>query len=170
MTKAKVYFSKEITPESLIKIYDALGVTLKGKVAVKLSTGEKGNHNFLQPALIAALVKKLNGTIVECNTAYAGARDTNEAHWQLIRDHGFAAIAPCDLMDEEGDMSLPVAGGFHLKENFVGKNLSNYDSMLMLSHFKGHPMGGLGGALKNMSIGVASGRGKAWIQIGRAHV
>ena len=94
MTKAKVYFSKEITPESLIKIYDALGVTLKGKVAVKLSTGEKGNHNFLQPALIAALVKKLNGTIVECNTAYAGARDTNEAHWQLIRDHGFAAIAP----------------------------------------------------------------------------
>ena len=163
MTKAKVYFSKEITPESLIKIYGALGVTLKGKVAVKLSTGEKGNHNFLQPALIAALVKKLNGTIVECNTAYAGARDTNEAHWQLIRDHGFAAIAPCDLMDEEGDMSLPVAGGFHLKENFVGKNLANYDSMLMLSHFKGHPMGGLGGALKNMSIGVASGRGKAWI-------
>lgn len=163
MEKAKVYFTREIIPESLVRIYDALGVTLQGKVAVKLSTGEKGNHNFLQPALIAALVQKLNGTIVECNTAYAGARDTNEAHWQLIRDHGFTAIAPCDLMDEEGDMALPVAGGFHLKENFVGKNLQNYNSMLMLSHFKGHPMGGLGGALKNMSIGVASGRGKAWI-------
>ena len=163
MEKAKVYFTKEITPEALQKIYRALGVSLKGKVAVKISTGEPGGHNFLQPALIAPLVRELNGTIVECNTAYEGRRNTSEAHWQTFKDHGFTAIAPCDLMDEEGDMSLPVAGGRRLKENFVGAHLKNYDSMLMLSHFKGHPMAGLGGALKNMSIGVASARGKQWI-------
>ena len=126
MEKAKVYFTEEITPEALQKIYHALGVTLRGKVAVKISTGEPGGHNFLQPALIAPLVQELNGTIVECNT-------------------------------------LPITGGKRLKENFVGKNLQNYDSMLMLSHFKGHPMAGLGGALKNMSIGVASAHGKQWI-------
>ena len=163
MEKAKVYFTKEITPEALQKIYRALGVSLKGKVAVKISTGEPGGHNFLQPALIAPLVRELNGTIVECNTAYEGRRNTSEAHWQTFKDHGFTAIAPCDLMDEEGDMSLPVAGGRRLKENFVGAHLKNYDSVLMLSHFKGHPMAGLGGALKNMSIGVASARGKQWI-------
>ncbi len=163
MEKAKVYFTKEITPEALQKIYHALGVSLKDKVAVKISTGEPGGHNFLQPALIAPLVKELNGTIVECNTAYAGRRNTNEAHWQTFKDHGFADIAPCDLMDEEGEMSLPVTGGRRLKENFVGANLKNYGSMLMLSHFKGHPMAGLGGALKNMSIGVASAHGKQWI-------
>ena len=163
MEKAKVYFAEEITPASLQKIYHALGVSLKGKVAVKISTGEPGGHNFLQPALIAPLVRELNGTIVECNTAYEGRRNTSEAHWQTFKDHGFTAIAPCDLMDEEGDMSLPVAGGRRLKENFVGAHLKNYDSVLMLSHFKGHPMAGLGGALKNMSIGVASARGKQWI-------
>ena len=163
MEKATVYFTKEITPASLQKIYHALGVTLKGKVAVKISTGEPGGHNFLQPALIAPLVQELGGVIVECNTAYAGRRNTSEAHWQTFKDHGFAAIAPCDLMDEAGEMSLPVTGGKRLKENFVGVNLKNYESMLVLSHFKGHPMAGLGGALKNMSIGVASAHGKQWI-------
>ena len=163
MEKATVYFTKDITPEALQRIYRALGVSLKGKVAVKISTGEPGGHNFLQPALIKPLVQELNGTIVECNTAYEGRRNTNEAHWQTFRDHGFAAIAPCDLMDEEGEMSLPVTGGRQIKENFVGAHLKNYDSMLMLSHFKGHPIAGLGGALKNMSIGVASAHGKQWI-------
>lgn len=158
-----VYFTKDISPEGLVRVFDAMGATLKGKVAVKLSTGEPGGHNFLQPKLIEALVKKLDGTIVECNTAYSGRRNTNEAHWQTFKDHGFMAIAPCDLMDEEGDMPIPVEGGFHLKENFVGTHLKNYDSMLMLSHFKGHAMGGFGGALKNMSIGVASGHGKGHI-------
>ena len=163
MEKAKVYFTEEITPEALQRIYHALGVSLKGKVAVKISTGEPGGHNFLQPALIAPLVKELSGTIVECNTAYEGRRNTSEAHWQTFKDHGFADIAPCDLMDEDGDMALPITGGKRIHENFVGRNLANYDSMLMLSHFKGHPMAGLGGALKNMSIGVASARGKQWI-------
>lgn len=156
-----VYFTKEITPESLIRIYEVLGVSLKGKVAVKISTGEPGGHNFLQPALIGPLVKKLDGTIVECNTAYEGKRFSSADHWQAIRDHGFAEIAPCDIMDEHGEFSIPVEGGKHLKENFVGEHLKNYNSMLMLSHFKGHMMGGFGGALKNMSIGVASSHGKA---------
>lgn len=163
MEKATVYFTKDITPEALQKMYHALGVSLKGKVAVKISTGEPGGHNFLQPGLIAPLVNELKGTIVECNTAYEGRRNTSEAHWQTFKDHGFTAIAPCDLMDEEGEMSLPVTGGKQIKENFVGAHLKNYDSMLMLSHFKGHPMAGLGGALKNMSIGVASSHGKQWI-------
>lgn len=163
MEKATVYFTKDISPEGLKKAYDALKVTLKGKVAVKISTGEPGGHNFLDPKLIQGLVQQVNGTIVECNTAYAGRRDTNEAHWQTMEDHGFKAIAPCDLMDEEGDMSLPVKNGLRIQENFVGAHLKNYDSILMLSHFKGHPMAGLGGALKNMAIGVASARGKQWI-------
>lgn len=161
--KAKVYFTEEISPEGLISIYDALGVTLKGKVAVKLSTGEPGGHNFLKPELIQELVHKLDGTVVECNTAYEGRRNTAKEHWQAIKDHGFLDIAPCDIMDEYGEMSIPVEGGVHLKENFVGEHLKNYDSMLMLSHFKGHAMGGFGGALKNMSIGVASAHGKAHI-------
>ena len=163
---ATVYFTKEITPASLKNIYKALGVTLKDKVAVKISTGEPGGHNFLDPALIAPLVREINGTIVECNTAYPGKRHDSAQHWQTIKDHGFYAIAPCDLMDEEGDMAIPVNGGKHLKENFVGDHLKNYSSMLMLSHFKGHAMGGFGGALKNMSIGVASARGKGHIHAG----
>lgn len=159
----KVFFTADISPEGLVKAYDALGATLKGKVAVKISTGEPGGHNFLQPALIAPLVKKLNGTIVECNTAYEGRRNTTAAHWETMKEHGFMDIAPCDIMDEDGDISIPVTGGKQLKENFVGAHIDNYDSILMLSHFKGHPMAGLGGALKNMSIGVASAHGKQWI-------
>ncbi len=163
MQKAKVFFTKTITPESLMNIYKALGRELHGKVAVKISTGEPGGHNFLQPSLIAPLVQKLQGTIVECNTAYEGRRNTSEAHWQTFKDHGFAAIAPCDLMDEEGELVLPVRNGRQLKENYVGSHLANYDSMLVLSHFKGHAMGGFGGALKNVAIGIASARGKGYI-------
>ena len=166
MEKAKVYFTPEISAAALQQIYQALGVQLKGKVAVKISTGEPGGHNFLQPALIKDLVQQLQGTIVECNTAYEGRRNTTEAHWQAIREHGFPEIAPCDIMDEEwGNLvagerpgGLPFDGKI-----FVGAHLQNYDSMLMLSHFKGHLMGGFGGALKNMSIGVASAHGKAHI-------
>ena len=163
MEKAKVFFTEELTADALQKIYRALGVSLPGKVAVKISTGEPGGRNFLQPAMIAPLVKELNGTIVECNTAYEGRRNTTAAHWETMKEHGFMDIAPCDIMDEDGDLSLPVTGGKQLKENFVGAHLDNYDSILMLSHFKGHPMGGLGGALKNISIGIASSRGKQWI-------
>ena len=163
MEKSKVYFTKEITPESLIKIYEALGRELKGKVGVKISTGEPGGHNFLNPNLIKDLVNKLNGTIVECNTAYAGRRNTTEEHWKAIKEHGFLDIAKVDIMDEEGDMAIPVENGFHLKEDYVGEHLKNYDSMLILSHFKGHAMAGFGGALKNIAIGIRSSRGKTWI-------
>ena len=161
MEKSKVYFTKEISPENLIKIYDALGRDLKGKVAVKISTGEPGGHNFLNPNLIKDLIHKLNGTIVECNTAYGGRRNKTDEHWKAIKEHGFLDIANVDLMDEEGEMSIPVENGFHLKENIVGSHLKNYDSILILSHFKGHAMGGFGGALKNMSIGIGSSNGKA---------
>ncbi|MBU3832122.1 MAG: DUF362 domain-containing protein [Candidatus Desulfovibrio faecigallinarum] len=157
---ARVYFCRTITPQSLIAMYEALKHPLKPKVAVKISTGEPGGHNFLQPALIAPLVKKLNGTIVECCTAYKGRRLDPKEHWKAIEEHGFKAIAPCDIMDEFGDMAIPVKKGFHLKKNIVGKHLANYASILMLSHFKGHAMGGFGGALKNMSIGIGSTRGK----------
>lgn len=163
MEKSKVYFTKEITPESLIKIYEALGRELKGKVGVKISTEEPGGHNFLNPNLIKDLVNKLNGTIVECNTAYAGRRNTTEEHWKAIKEHGFLDIAKVDIMDEEGDMAIPVENGFHLKEDYVGEHLKNYDSMLILSHFKGHAMAGFGGALKNIAIGIRSSRGKTWI-------
>lgn len=163
MEQAKVYFTKDLTSAGLMKAYAALGVALKGKVAVKISTGEPGGHNFLQPALIGPLVQALQGTIVECNTAYAGRRSDAAVHWQAIEEHGFKATAPCDIMDEQGEMALPVTGGKHLKENYVGAHLKAYDSMLMLSHFKGHAMAGLGGALKNMSIGVASAHGKVHI-------
>ena len=163
MDKTKVYFTKEITSESLVKIYEQLEKKLTGNVAVKISTGEPGGHNFLNPDLIKGLVNKIDGTIVECNTAYAGRRNTSEEHWKTIKEHGFLDIAKADIMDEEGDMIIPVTGGVHLKGNYVGEHLKNYDSMLILSHFKGHQLGGFGGALKNMSIGVASAAGKAWI-------
>lgn len=163
MEKANVYFTKEITKESLVKIYNYLEKKLDGKIAVKISTGEKGNNNYLKPDLIKDLVKYLNGTIVECNTAYQGSRNTTEAHLETIKEHGFTEIADVDIMDSEGDFPIQVVNGKHLKENYVGKNLQNYDSILMLSHFKGHPMGGFGGALKNMSIGIASSRGKSLI-------
>lgn len=163
MKKAKVYFTKEISPGSLIKIYQALQVELPGKVAVKISTGEPGGHHFLDPNLIKDLVNYLKGTIVECCTAYGGKRQDPKLHWQAIVDHGFKAIAPCDIMDEFGEIEIPVPKGKHLNVDYVGEHLRNYDSMLMLSHFKGHAMGGFGGALKNMSIGVASSHGKAYI-------
>lgn len=163
MEKSKVYFTKEITSESLIKIYKALNMELEGKVAVKISTGEPGGHNFLNPNLIAPLIHHLHGTIVECNTAYQGRRNTTEEHWKAIEEHGFLDIAPCDIMDEEGEIELPVPNGKRINKNYVGSHIINYDSMLLLSHFKGHAMGGFGGALKNMSIGVASAHGKAYI-------
>lgn len=163
MNKEKVYFTKEITGSSLVKIYEKLGKELKGNVAVKISTGEPGGHNYLKPELIKELVNKLNGTIVECNTAYEGRRNTTIEHLKVVEEHGFTNIAKVDIMDSDGDMEIPVHNGKHLKVNYVGKSLANYDSMLVLSHFKGHQMGGFGGALKNMSIGIASSRGKAWI-------
>ncbi len=165
MTRPIVYFTRDISPAGLIRCYEALGVTLRDRVAVKISTGEPGGHNFLQPGLIGPLVQKLQGTIVECLTAYPGRRNTVDAHWQTFRDHGFTAIAPCDLLDEEGDIALPVPAGLHLKEDPVGSHIDRYGSILILSHFKGHPMAGLGGALKNMSIGLASPRGKQNIHV-----
>ena len=162
--KSKVYFTKDISSNGLIKIYQALGVKLEGKVAVKISTGEMGGHYYLNPKLIQPLVTQLNGTIVENNTAYSGKRERASDHWQVIKAHGFMDIAPCDILDEDGEMPLKVKQSTHLKGvNYVGDRLKNYDSMLLLSHFKGHMMGGFGGALKNMSIGVASRNGKAWI-------
>ena len=159
----KVYMYKEISADNLVKIYKALGREAKGKVAVKLSTGEPGGHNFLQPELIKNLVQEVNGTIVECNTAYAGKRSSTEDHLKAAEDHGFTKIAKVVIMDAEGEASLPVTGGKHLKEDFVGKDYLNYDFTIILSHFKGHAMGGFGGAIKNMSIGIASSHGKAWI-------
>ncbi|WP_044266921.1 DUF362 domain-containing protein [Bacteroides timonensis] len=159
----KVYFFKEISSENLVKIYEALGRKAEGKVAVKLSTGEPGNNYHLDPNLIRALVKKVNGTIVECNTAYGGGRTNAKDNLKAAEEHGFTAIAPVDIMDVDGDVSLPVKGGKHLKEDLVGKNFLNYDFTVVLSHFKGHPMAGFGGALKNISIGIASSRGKALI-------
>ena len=162
-TLPKVYFFKRITPENLVKIYEALGRPATGDVAVKLSTGEPGGHNFLQPALIRDLVRKVNGTIVECNTAYGGGRADTESHLKAAADHGFTAIAPVVIMDAEGEASLPVKNGRHLKEDLVGKAYLDYDFTVVLSHFKGHPMAGFGGAIKNISIGIASSSGKAYI-------
>ncbi len=162
-TPAKVYMVKEITPENLVRIYEALGRPATGKVAVKLSTGEPGGNNFLQPALIKDLVQKVNGTIVECNTAYGGGRAKTADHLKAAADHGFTAIANVDIMDADGEVALPVKGGKHLNEDFVGSHYPNYDFTMVLSHFKGHAMGGFGGAVKNISIGIASSSGKAWI-------
>jgi len=159
----KVYLTRAITPEALVRIYEALGREATGRVAVKLSTGEPGGHHFLQPALIAPLVRKIGGTIVECNTAYGGGRARTADHLKAAADHGFTAIAPVDIMDAAGETALPVAGGRHLKEDFVGRNFLDYDFTVVLSHFKGHAMGGFGGAVKNISIGIASAAGKAWI-------
>lgn len=163
MAKSTVYFTKEISSDSLLRIYRTLGVQLKEKAAVKLSTGEPGGHNFLQPGMIKELVKEVNGTIVECNTAYGGPRSKTKSHWEVMKKHGFLEIAPCDIMDGEKEIALEIIGGKHLKQNFVGANLQNYGSVLILSHFKGHVMGGFGGALKNMSIGIASAYGKSQI-------
>lgn len=162
--QSKVYMTRDISPESLVRIYKALGRSAHGhRVAVKISTGEAGNPNYLKPDLISALVDTVHGTIVECNTAYAGKRNTFEAHWQTIHEHGYDSIAPVDLMDEEGQMKIPVRDRRHIKYDIVGNHLPRYDYMINLAHFKGHAMGGYGGVLKNASIGVASADGKAYI-------
>ena len=144
MSKSKVYFTKNITPESVIKIYEALGVELPGKVGVKVHSGEVGNQNFIKPQFWKPMIDKVKGTIIECNTAYEGKRNTSEAHWETMKLHGWTDVAKVDIMDEEGEIALKVEGGKHLKENYVGAHIKNYDSMLMLSHFKGHAMVGLG--------------------------
>ena len=163
----KVYFIKDITSENMIKIYEALGRKAEGKnVAVKLSTGEAGNPNYLQPALIKDLVQMVKGTIIECNTAYGGKRTNVADHMKVAEEHGFTAIADVDIMDANGQVELPVNGGKHLKVDIVGKDFMDYDFMVVLSHFKGHPMAGFGGALKNISIGIASPEGKAYIHSG----
>ena len=168
---AKVYFSRSVAPDTVVEMYRALGVELKGKVAVKLHSGEKGNTNFLRPDFWKPMIGLVNGTVVECNTAYGdafgGVRDHTASHLKLMEYHGWSKAFPTDLMDAEGpDVVWPVPGGKVLKENRVGKNILNYDSMLVLAHFKGHPMGGYGGALKQLSIGCASSAGKALIHSG----
>ena len=162
--RPKVYFIKEISSDSILKVYESLKHTLPGKVAVKLHSGEPGGHHYPDPKLIEKLVQSVNGTIVECNTAYPGRRFETESHLQVMKEHGFAAIAPVDIMDANGSIALPCPpGSKNLEENFVGANFKNYDSFLVFSHFKGHAMGGFGGALKNMSIGIGSAKGKMWI-------
>lgn len=163
MEKSKVYFTRDLSPAGAIRAFDMLGIKLEGNVAVKLHSGEPGNQNFLRPAFMKDIVEHVNGTIVECNTAYDGGRNTTEAHKKTMLLHGWTEIADVDIMDADGEMELPAHGGKHLDVNYVGKNLADYDSMLVLSHFKGHPMGGYGGALKNISIGIASSHGKAYI-------
>lgn len=160
----KVYFSRTITPEKVLELYRMAGKTLPGRVAVKLHSGEVGNQNFLRPEFWRPTIEAVGGTVVECNTAYDGERNTTEKHWKTIQAHGWSHYFTVDLMDAEGpDLELPIPGGKVIKKDYVGKNLANYDSMLVLSHFKGHPMGGYGGALKQLSIGVASSFGKAYI-------
>ncbi|MBQ8599602.1 MAG: DUF362 domain-containing protein [Oscillospiraceae bacterium] len=162
--KSKVYFSRTITPEKVLELYELLGKKLEGKVAIKLHSGEPGNQNFLRPDFWKPIIDSVGGIVVECNTAYDGERNTTEKHLKAIEKHGWSVHFPFDLLDAEGpDMELDIPNGKIIKKNYVGKNLKNYDSMLVLSHFKGHPMGGFGGALKQLSIGVASSYGKAYI-------
>ena len=161
-----VYFTRDISPAGLQRAYKALGWTPKGKVGVKISTGESAKSNYLRPELIKDLIGEIDGTIVECNTAYGGTRSDSKSHWAAIRERGFLDIAPVDIMDEEGSMTLPVDGGNVLKENYVGTHFANYPSYVVLSHFKGHAMAGFGGAIKNISIGFASSMGKKWIHSG----
>lgn len=164
MKKSKVYFAKEITPESVVKIFEKLGKELPGKVAVKVHSGEEGNQNYLHPEFMRKMIEKVNGTVVECNTAYEGQRNNTEKHKKLMKNHGWTKYFDVDIMDAEGnDLVLNIPNGKVIKENYVGKNMENYDSMLVISHFKGHPMGGYGGALKQLSIGCASSEGKSWI-------
>ena len=163
MEKSKVYFSKEISKENLVKMYDCLNVKLPGKIAVKVHSGEDGNQNYLKPEFMKDIIEHVNGTIVECNTAYEGARNTTEKHKELMKKHKWSEFYDVDIMDSDGEMELSIPEGKVIKVNYVGEHLKNYDSMLVISHFKGHPMGGFGGALKNISIGVASSHGKAYI-------
>ncbi len=162
----KVYFTRDISPAGLMRVYKAMGWTPHGRVAVKMSTGEPPRSNYLRPELVKELVQSVNGTIVECNTAYDGARAQSAEHWKVIKEHGFFDVAPVDIQDEDGDMALPVNGGNVLTENYVGSHFDNYDSYLVLSHFKGHAMAGFGGAIKNISIGLGSRMGKCWIHSG----
>lgn len=160
----KVYFIREITPENVIKAYDLLNKKLEGMVAVKVHSGEKGNQNFLHPLFLKPIVEHVNGTVVECNTAYAGARNETSKHLDLLKDHGWSDYFNVDIMDAEGpDKVLDIPNHLKIDKNYVGKHIDNYDSMLVISHFKGHPMSGFGGALKQLSIGCASSSGKAWI-------
>ena len=162
--KSKVYFTKTITPEKVLEMYEALGKELTGKIAVKLHSGEEGNQNFLKPDFWKPIIDKLNGTVVECNTAYEGSRNTTEKHLKTIEKHGWSKYFDVDLMDAKGpDMILDIPEGKVIQKNYVGKDMKNYDGMIVLSHFKGHPMGGYGGALKQLSIGCASSYGKAYI-------
>ncbi len=161
--KSKVYFIKEINKENLVKIYKMLNINLKGKVAIKVHSGEEGNQNFLKPEFYQDIVKYVGGTIVECNTAYEGARNSTEKHKRLIEKHGWNKYYNVDILDSDDDLELAIPDGLVIKNNFVGKKIENYDSMLVISHFKGHPMGGYGGALKQLSIGCASSAGKTWI-------
>ena len=162
--KSKVYFSSVITPEKVLELYQLLGKELPGKVAIKVHSGEKGNQNFLRPDFWKPVVDYVGGTIVECNTAYEGARDTTKRHLQLFQDHGWTKYFPVDLLDAQGpDLELEIPEGKQIQKNYVGKDIVNYDSTLVLSHFKGHPMGGFGGALKQLSIGFASSFGKKYI-------
>ena len=163
MEKSKVYFTTKITPQNVVEIYKKLGINLPGNVAVKVHSGEKGNQNFLKPDFMKDMIDYVNGTVVECNTAYEGQRNTTEKHNKVMEEHGWKKLFNVDIMDSEGELELPITKKIHLTTNYVGKNLQNYDSMLVLSHFKGHPMGGFGGSLKNISIGIASSYGKAVI-------
>ena len=165
--KSKVFFTREITPEKVVEMFKLLEKELTGNIAIKVHSGEEGNQNYLRPEFMKPMIDYLNGTVVECNTAYGGERNTTEKHLKTIERHGWNKLFKFDLMDEEGpDISIPVKNGKHLQEDFLGKNIEKYDSMLILSHFKGHPMGGYGGALKQLSIGCASSVGKAWIHSG----
>ena len=161
---SKVYFSREITPEILVKLYQAVGIELDGRVAIKVHSGEVGNQNFLRPDFFRPMIDRVGGTVVECNTAYKGGRHNTEAHVATFKLHGWVPLYDVDLLDAEGpDLELPIPNGREIKTNFVGKNITNYDSALILSHFKGHPMGGYGGAIKQLSIGFASSYGKKYI-------
>ena len=165
--KSKVYFIKELSPEAVVKIYEAVGVKLEGRVAVKVHSGEKGNQNYLRPEFLKPMIDYVGGTVVECNTAYQGARNSTEKHKELMSEHGWSKYFDVDILDsKEPDLVLEIKNGKIIKQNYVGSNLENYDSVLVLSHFKGHPMGGFGGALKQLSIGFASSRGKCYIHSG----
>ena len=162
--KSRVFFSKEITPGKILELYNAVGHNLDGNVAIKVHSGEKGNQNFIKPEEWKPVIESVGGTVVECNTAYNGARNTTKLHLETLREHGWSKCFKVDLLDAEGpDLVLDIPNGKKIKKNFVGKNIVNYDSMLVLSHFKGHPMGGYGGAIKQLSIGVASSYGKKYI-------
>ncbi|MCI8498471.1 MAG: DUF362 domain-containing protein [Bacilli bacterium] len=166
MSKSKVYFTDKIEKESLVKLYDLLGISLKGNVAVKLHSGEAGNQNYMKPEFLKDIIEHVGGTVVECNTAYEGARDTTIKHIKLMEDHGWSKHFKIDILDSDGEEILEIPEGNVIKKNIVGSKMKNYDSMLVLSHFKGHPMGGFGGALKNISIGLASSEGKRYIHTG----